>query len=110
MHVYFTLSLASLLAIAGQLCIKAGADTGSLTKAVWSPWVWAGLAGYAFSMVLWVYSLTKVPLSVAYAFTTMTFVGVYAASFFILKEPVTAPKLTGLALIVSGFVVLIKWG
>lgn len=110
MNAYLTLFLASLLAIAGQLCIKTGSGAGTLTKILWSPWLWGGLAGYFVSMILWVYSLTKVPLGVAYAFTSLTFVGVYIASFFVLKEAVTAPKILALALIVSGFLILTKWG
>lgn len=110
MNVYLALFLASLLAVAGQLCIKTGAGGGSLSKILWSPWLWAGLAGYFVSMLLWVYALTKAPLGVVYAFTSLTFVGVYVASFFILKEPVTAPKILALALIVSGFIILTKWG
>jgi Membrane transporters of cations and cationic drugs len=104
------LTLSSLLAIFGQLSFKTGAQGGSLVKAAGSPWLWAGLAGYGFSTLLWVYALTKVPLGIAYAFTALTFVGVYVASFFILKEPVTMPKLLGLGLVIGGFLVLTKWG
>jgi Membrane transporters of cations and cationic drugs len=110
MNIYLTLFISSMLAIFGQICIKTGADGGSLLKAVWSPWLWAGLAGYFFSTLLWVYALTRVHLGVAYAFTALTFVGVYVASFFILKESVTVPKILGLVLVVSGFLVLTKWG
>lgn len=110
MSPYITLALSSLLAVFGQLGIKTGAQNGTLVKAAGSPWLWAGLAGYGFSTLLWVYALTKVPLGAAYAFTALTFVGVYAASFFILKEPATLPKLLGLALVIGGFLVLTKWG
>lgn len=110
MNVYLSLFLASLLAVIGQLCLKMSAGEGVLAKVFWSPWLWGGLVGYFLSMVLWVYGLTKAPLGTAYAFTSLTFVGVYTMSFFVLKEPVTAPKIVALVLIVSGFVILTKWG
>lgn len=107
---YLILFASSALAVVGQLCFKFSASAGALAKMVWSPWLWAGLAGYFSSTVLWLYALTRVPLGVAYAFTSLTFVGVYAASFFILKETVTLPKIIALFLIVSGFLILTKWG
>lgn len=109
-HVYLILFASSLLAVFGQLCLKLGSGHGALMKILWSPWLWGGLVSYFCSMVLWVYALTKVRLGIAYAFTSLTFVGVYVASFFILKESVTLPKLLALALIVTGFLILTKWG
>lgn len=109
-NTYLFLCASSLLAIAGQLFLKFGAGAGQWTKIVTSPTLWAGLFCYGCSTVLWVYSLSKVRLGVAYAFTSLTFVGVYTASFFLLKEPVTVPKLVALLLIVTGFLMLTKWG
>ncbi len=110
MHSYVVLLTASVLAILGQICIKWGAGAGTLAKIVWSPWLWGGLAAYAVSMVLWVWALTQVRLGIAYAFTCVTFVGVYIASFIILKEAVTPIKIVALGLIVCGFLMLAKWG
>lgn len=108
-NVYLLLFLSSCLAIAGQILFKIGSGLGDWVRVIFSPQLIGGMVCYFISMVLWIYSLQKVPLGVAYAFTTLTFVGVYAASFVILKEPPTIPKLIGLFLIVSGFVVLVKW-
>lgn len=110
MNIYLLLLTSSILAIVGQLSFKFGAAGGTLSKVLWSPWLWSGLASYFVSMVLWIYSLTKVRLGVAYAFTTLTFVGVYLATFIILKEPVTAPKIAAIGLIITGFLMLAKWG
>ena len=107
---YATLLASCALAIFGQLSIKWGAGAGSLAKIVWSPWLWSGLVAYAISMMLWVWALTQVRLGVAYAFTCVTFVGVYIASFVILKEPFNWIKVAALALIVCGFLMLAKWG
>jgi len=107
---YLILCGSSFLAVAGQLLLKLGAVPGPWTRLLASPPLWAGLFCYACSTALWVHALTKVRLGVAYAFTSLTFVGVYAASFLILKEPVTIPKLLALLLIVSGFLTLAKWG
>ena len=109
-NTYLFLFASSFLAVAGQLLFKLGAVPGHWTKLIFSPSLWAGLFCYGCSTVLWVYSLTKVRLGVAYAFTSLTFVGVYVATFFILKESVTVPKLIALGLIVAGFLILAKWG
>ena len=109
-NAYTALFISSLLAILGQISMKWGAGAGSLVKVLWSPWLWAGLAAYGGSTILWVYGLSQVRLGIAYAFSSLTFVGVYAASFFILKEPATPIKLVALALILAGFLILIKWG
>ena len=107
---YLFLFASSFLAVAGQLLFKLGAVPGHWTKLLLSPPLWAGLVCYGCSTALWVYSLTKVQLGTAYAFTTLTFVGVYAMSFLVLKESVTVPKLLALLLIVAGFLILAKWG
>ena len=107
---YLVLCGSSFLAVAGQLLLKLGAIPGHWTKLLVSPALWAGLFCYGCSTALWIYSLSRVRLGMAYAFTSLTFVGVYLASFLILREPVTMPKLVALALIVSGFLMLAKWG
>lgn len=109
-HTYLLLLGSSLLAIAGQLFFKLGANAGHWMKIIQSPSLWVGLLCYGSSTVLWVYSLSKVRLGAAYAFTAVTFVGVYIASFVILREAVTVPKVLALLLIVSGFLMLTKWG
>ncbi|MCD8351562.1 MAG: hypothetical protein LUC93_13220 [Planctomycetaceae bacterium] len=107
---YLVLLTSSCLAVMGQLFFKFAVGGGSIAAAITSGWLWSGLASYFCSTMLWLYALSKVQLGVAYAFTSLTFIGVYAASFFILKEPVTLPKIIAIALILTGFLLLAKWG
>lgn len=109
MSVYLVLFAASILAVIGQVLFKLGTAGGTLMKVIWSPHLWCGVICYFLSMVLWLYSLSKVRLGVAYGFTCLTFVGVYMASFILFKEPVSAPKIIAILLIVAGFLMLTKW-
>lgn len=109
MHTYPILFAASILAVAGQVLFKLGSNPSGW-RIIQSPTIWGGLACYLLGTALWIYALSGVRLGVAYAFTSLTFVGVYAACFFILKETVTPVKIVGLLLILSGFLVLAKWG
>jgi multidrug transporter EmrE-like cation transporter len=47
-----------------------------------------------------------VPLNVAYAFTALTFVMVFAASAVVLREPFSFSTYLGLTLVLAGFLVL----
>jgi multidrug transporter EmrE-like cation transporter len=67
-----------------------------------SPLVLAGLASFGLSAVLWLFVLSKVPLSSAYPFVALGIVLTVVAGRLLLNEPVPAMKLLGVALIVSG--------
>lgn len=104
---YAILFIASATAAAGQLLLKLGANRGGW-EILKSPHFWLGGFCYFISFVLWVYALSKVELSVAYPFTALTFVLVFILSFLALGEAVTAMKLVGIFLILSGFMVMFK--
>ena len=52
--------------------------------------------------LLWIYSLSKLKLSVVYPFTALSFVFVYLFAILILHEPATSKALVGVALILGG--------
>jgi|SRR5882724_6507952 len=66
----------------------------------------AGLALYGVSTVLWIFALSKLPLSRVYPFTVLTFLLVYAASVVILREPLTVSVAFGAALVMIGLVII----
>ena len=65
---------------------------------------------YAVLTVLWVWLLTRVPLSLAYPFIALAFVFTPALAWLLLGEPVRAPYLLGLALILLGLAVVVWKG
>ena len=50
-------------------------------------------------------AMTRFDLSYAYPFTSLSFVLVLALSVHLFNEPVSLPKVLGLALIISGIIV-----
>ena len=70
-----------------------------------NPWVIAAIFAAFLASVTWMLAMTKLQLSHAYPLTALTFVLVVLGSAIAFTEPLTAPKLIGLGLIVVGIIV-----
>lgn len=97
----------------GQVGLKYGAmripDTGSLWEKAIAAWpLFAGLALYGVSTLLWIYALRTVELSYAYPLISLGYILVFIASYFIFHESISVLRLGGLALIVSGIILVAK--
>jgi multidrug transporter EmrE-like cation transporter len=105
------------LVVAGQVTLKWGMElVGPITGArlrqpfgllgdVASHWqVWVGSALYVTSAAAWIYALSTVPLSVAYPFLGLTYVGVAAIAVTVFGEWLTPAQWIGIALVVAGVV------
>lgn len=111
---YAYIGVTILLTVYGQLVVKwqvnlAGAPpmpSGDMVlflfRLVLNPWVLSGFAAAFLASVFWMAVLTKFQLSYAYPFVALTFVIVVAAGGVLFGEPITVPKMAGLALIVAG--------
>lgn len=77
-------------------------------KIVFNPYIFAGMASYLLSTVLWLYALSKTELSYAYPFTTLTFILVMAASFLLFSETMSLSKIIGGVVICLG-VIITAW-
>ena len=113
------LSSVTLAAIA-QLTLKTGVNrvmgtsTGaglqlsgsSLRSLLGSPVVWAGLALFGLSAVVWLFALSRASLSFAYPFASLSYVLILIFGRFVLHEPVTPLRMAGVALIVAGIVLV----
>jgi drug/metabolite transporter (DMT)-like permease len=106
-----------LIAACGQLMLRYGmtrvrSDNPGVHKlnlllaAARSPWVVGGLTVFGVSAMLWLITLSKVPLSRAYPFTAVGFIAILAASSILLDE-VVGPRLWIGALVVVGGLLLI---
>ena len=73
-------------------------------RAVRIPGVAAGLLLYVLSAGVWLFVLATTPLSYAYPFLGLTYVGVAVASVAVLKERFTALQWIGLAFVFLGVV------
>lgn len=103
---YVFLLSAAVLAAIGQVLFKLGADGASSFADFINLRTITGIALYGISTILWISTLAKLPLSRVYAFTVLTFVLVYLASFILLGEPLRAPVIIGATLVLSGLVVI----
>ncbi len=86
----------------GQLAI----DGDSLKQIAQQVLVWAGLAIFAVSAVLWLFALSRANLSFAYPFAALGYVIIVIASILFLDEHVQPITWVGVVLIISGIVLI----
>ena len=107
------------LAAVAQVTLKAGMNhvtdanggqlalNGESLKQIASQiWVWAGLAIFAVSAVLWLFALSRANLSFAYPFAALGYVIIVIASILFLNEHVQPVTWVGMALIVGGILLI----
>jgi drug/metabolite transporter (DMT)-like permease len=109
-----------LIAACGQLLLRYGmtrirlaqpnAHGGELLMdAARSPWVIGGLAVFGISSLLWMITLSKIPLSRAYPFTAIGFLGILAASSIIPPKEHVGPQLwLGAIVVVAGLLIVVQ--
>ena len=114
-YVYVLLTI--LLTVYGQLVIKwqvskAGslpadlpAKVGFLLRLLLNPWIASGLVAALLAALSWMAAMTRLELSFAYPFMSLSFVLVLVLSAVLLREPLTAYKLVGLGLVMLGLFV-----
>lgn len=114
---YFYVACTVLLTVYGQLVIKwqvlaagplpdaAGDKLLFLARLLMNPWIVSALAAALAAAMAWMAAMTRLDLSHAYPFLSTVFVLVPLLSVVLFNEPVTAPKVIGLALVVAGIVV-----
>lgn len=103
--------LNTLLMAAGQTLFKIG-SSGKTLSSVWdiiklffSPVVFLALCLYAATTGLWLYILSKVPISYAYPIQALAYPIVLIVALLLFKESVTPMKWLGVAIIVCGVAV-----
>ena len=103
-------------AAVGQVMLKHGmqiasdraASRGSLVfAAATSPWVLLGLLVFAVSATAWLATLSRVPLSVAYPFNALGYLGILTASVLVLHERANVWTWVGSVLVVSGLIMVV---
>ena len=90
---------------AGAFPADAGDKFLFLARLLINPWIVSALAASLLAAVAWMAAMTKLDLSHAYPFTSLAFVLVTIASAWFFHEPMTGPKIAGIALICLGIIV-----
>jgi drug/metabolite transporter (DMT)-like permease len=87
---------------------RATQSHGSLVVgAVTSAWVLIGLLVFGISAVAWLTALSRVPLSVAYPFNALGYLGILTASVLVLHERASIMTWLGSLLVVSGLIIVV---
>ena len=104
-------------AAVGQVILKHGmtvakesaarTDSPLVTKAATSPWILLGLLVFAISAVAWLSTLSRVPLSIAYPFNALGYLGILTMSAVLLGERTNLWTWVGTSLVVSGLLVVV---
>jgi undecaprenyl phosphate-alpha-L-ara4N flippase subunit ArnF len=107
----------ALFVTASEVLMKKGADEAVLESNLFntigipglaSAWVWVGILCYLLSFVFWLKVLRVMPLSVAFSLVNIEHVFVPMASAVFLGESITFWRWFGIALVLSGVLVIAK--
>jgi len=90
---------------AGAFPVDAYGKLLFLGKLLLNPWIVLALAAAFGAALSWMAAMTRLELSHAYPFVSLSFVLVLIFSALLFNEPVTAPKIVGLLLICAGIIV-----
>jgi drug/metabolite transporter (DMT)-like permease len=91
---------------AGSLPVDFTKKTIFLVGLLFDPFVLTGLLAALLAGLCWMAAMTKLELSFAYPFISLSFVLVFVFSAFLFHETITAPKVLGMLLIVAGIIVI----
>jgi len=114
-----SLALVSIaLGAVGQVILKLGADklgnlsfagralVSDLLRIIKTPEIIFGMLFFGFSSLLWIKVLTRMDLSRAYPLVSISYIIVAVLSYLILREQFTVQKIIGIAVIITGVIVL----
>jgi len=114
-HILPLFVLSAMLESVGQISFKKAAVEHRETRGLryylalgTNKWLLAGIVSYAGQMAVWVFLLSRVPLSVAFPVAGLQQVFILVASYAILKEQVRYAEWFGAGLIVVGLSVIVR--
>ncbi|MEM3227387.1 MAG: EamA family transporter [Candidatus Micrarchaeaceae archaeon] len=109
--VIFITLVAALIASFSQILFKNSMDRELLgireiLRLIYKKRILLGLAGYAVSLVIYLYALKTAPLSVIYPTFASSFIFIALLSHFFLKEKITVSRLVGVLLVFIGIAII----
>jgi small multidrug resistance pump len=105
---YVALALGILLGVGGQILLKSGASGETLLQQFLSPQSIIGLGLYFAAALCYMYALRKIPVSVAFPSVALSYVLVALLGFWLYGEPLSMPKVAGIALVCAGVVLITR--
>ncbi len=92
----------------GPLTITASQVSSLLWKMATNPFVVTGLGIYLLSTIFWLTALSRVNLSFAYPFASLSYILMLLASWLLLHETITPVRLAGAAVIIAGLFLIAR--
>lgn len=89
-----------------QKALESSGFLDTVLTVVKSPMVIGGLGCFGLSAVVWLFVLSRIPLSLAYPFVALGIVVTVTAGITVLGETVAWQSLAGVTLIVGGVVIV----
>lgn len=80
-----------------------------LVKLYLDPWILLGFFSGFLASIAWMAAMTKFEVSFAYPFMSLAFILVFILGIFLFNEIFTWGKLIGLALIIIGLIISVKY-
>jgi drug/metabolite transporter (DMT)-like permease len=110
---YMLLCVLNVISLAGgQILFKTGMkdkvidSVPAIIKMIFTPFVFSGLVLYAFTAILWLYILSKIPISRAYPIQALAYPLVLIAAKIMFNENITMSRWFGIGIIVAGIIVV----
>ena len=102
------------LFVTGQVFFRAGVDNRSfgsieeIVRTIFSPLIFAGLVIYALSTILWLYVLTRIPISQAYPMLALAYPAMLIIAKFLFNEDISLIRWIGVGVVCIGVVLVAK--
>jgi drug/metabolite transporter (DMT)-like permease len=92
----------------GPLVVGSGAMVRRSLELLSVPWLWAALACYGLSLVVWLVGLSRVPVNQAYPLLSIGYVLNIGFAWWLLGEVPNVQRVLGIAVIVFGVVLVAR--
>lgn len=90
----------------GPIGLEPAVVRGAVTMLLAVPAFWIAIGCYAFSVIVWVIGLSRVPVTQAYPLLSLGYVVNAIAAWALLGETLTPARLLGTAIIIAGVIVV----
>jgi drug/metabolite transporter (DMT)-like permease len=94
------------MASMGPLTLTAGQALGIIWRMATNPYVVIGLGIYMFGTLFWLMALSRVQLSFAYPFASLSYGLMLLASWLLFREDISLLRVIGTAVIIAGVLII----
>ena len=92
----------------GPLTMTGGQAVGIIWRMATNPYVVIGLAIYMFGTLFWLMALSRVQLSFAYPFASLSYGLMLLASWLLFREDISLLRIIGTAVIIAGVLIIAR--